>query len=349
MSLFSKKTIKILLVQIILFIILGEIATRVFYPLPEFQKEKTIHYGTAAVDEYFGWFPKSNYALNDSILDAAGQYYPIHYTSEENGFRKFGNLGQDSLPKILFIGDSFTQSAEVSDGKTFYEIFQDSFPSEIFAFGCSGYGTLQEFLVFEKYYEQIQPDLIIWQMCSNDFIDNHIKLENACLYKNQKRRPYLVNSKIEYHSSERKVYNYLLQHSALFFNIDLLIRKVNNKYNLAPPGEILIGEKGKDYKKFKAAFDITDEILKRIKSTIEGKSKLVMFCSDYAQPQLSFLREVATNNEIAFVEDNVHRLNEAKGANEVVFCYDNIHWNERGHQIVANALLTALKRDQIID
>ena len=349
MSILSKGKLKVVLIQLVLFIILGEIATRILYPIPDIQKETTIHYGTVAPDDELGWFPKSNHAFNDSLLDAAGQTYPVNYTSDKNGFRVFGDINQDSLPKILFMGDSFTQAAEVSDGTTFYEIFQDSFPSEIFAFGCSGYGTLQELLVFEKYYEEIQPDLIVWQMCSNDFIDNHIKLERACRYKNQKRRPYLVNSKIEYHSSERVVYNFLMQNSSLFFNIDLLIKKIKHKYHIDNSGEVLIVEKGKDYKHFKTAFDITDEILGRIKAKVGDQSKIVVFCSDYSQPQLSFLMEVVNKNGMPFIQDNVHRLNEAKGANEVVFCYDNIHWNERGHQIVAKALLTALKRDQIID
>lgn len=347
-NILSKISLKMLIAQLIIFLILGEIATRILYPLPEVQQETTIHYGTIIPDEELGWLPKSNHAFTDTLLDSNGEYYPVDYQSDKNGFRVFGDVDQDSLPKVLFIGDSFTQAAEVSNGKTFYNVFQDSFPSEIFAFGSSGFGTLQEFLVFQKYFEIIKPDMVIWQLCSNDFIDNHIKLEKASLYKNQKRRPYLVKSEIEYHSSERVIYNFLMRNSALFYNLDMLVKKVIWKFNLENYGEIRIVNQGKDYKRFKTAFDITDEIFKRINSVIGDQAKLVMFCADYSEPQFSFLSEVANNNSILFIEDNVHRLNEAKDANEVIFCYDNIHWNEYGHLVVGNAIVTALRRNQII-
>jgi alkylation response protein AidB-like acyl-CoA dehydrogenase len=42
-------------------------------------------------------------------------------------------------------------------------------------YGGHGYGTLQEYLVIDKYIDEIKPDLILLQVCSNDFTNN---LEN---------------------------------------------------------------------------------------------------------------------------------------------------------------------------
>jgi hypothetical protein len=52
--LLKRLSLKTLLIQIIIFFIFGEIATRIFYPLPAYNP-KTIHYGTILPDEELGW------------------------------------------------------------------------------------------------------------------------------------------------------------------------------------------------------------------------------------------------------------------------------------------------------
>ena len=347
MAIFPKSKLKLLFVQALLFLLFGEVVTRIFYPLPK--QDNTIHYGTIAPNSEFGWLPKEHYSFDASIPNSAGIEYEVNYRSYQHGFREFGNTSSDSARKVLFIGDSFTQAAEVSNSKPFYNVINDSLGYEIFAFGASGFGTFQEFLVFKKFYELIAPDLIVWQLCTNDFIDNHYQLETQCRYKNQKKRPYYSNSSIEYHSSEETIKNLFIQHSALFYNLNKLYNKITKKLNINKPGEILIGEKGREYFHFNEAYEITDEIIKLIKAEVKASAQIVMFCADYYQPQFDFMRELVAANGILFIEDNIHRLNEAKSKGEIVFCYDNVHWNEKGHQIVGNALLSALRRNELVD
>jgi len=92
---------------------------------------------------------------------------------------------------VLFIGDSYTHAVEVSRTKTYYEILATYLPFECFAYGAAGYGTLQEYLLLEKYMNIIDPDNIILQLCSNDIIDNYSAMEKISTYKVGKKRPYL--------------------------------------------------------------------------------------------------------------------------------------------------------------
>ena len=47
----------------------------------------------------------------------------------------------------------------------------DSF--QVFSYGCGGYGSLQEYMILDKYFDIIDPDIIIIQTSSNDISDNY--------------------------------------------------------------------------------------------------------------------------------------------------------------------------------
>jgi hypothetical protein len=51
--------------------------------------------------------------------------------------------------------------------------------AESFAYGVMGYGTLQQYMILDRYLDEIQPGLIILQMCSNDLINNSLSVEIA--------------------------------------------------------------------------------------------------------------------------------------------------------------------------
>src|SRR5437867_3136868 len=102
------------------------------------------------------------------------------------GFRRFGDPSS-SRPKLLVVGDSFTHALEVSDDKTYYALLGDRLGAEVFAYGAGGYGTLQESLVLDEYVDIIKPDAILWQFCSNDFVNNDLELESMSYYNSTKR------------------------------------------------------------------------------------------------------------------------------------------------------------------
>jgi hypothetical protein len=58
----------------------------------------------------------------------------------------------------------------VSDGDTYYAIIKRKLDAEVFAYGAGGFGTLQEYMILDRYVDMIHPSLILWQFCLNDFI-----------------------------------------------------------------------------------------------------------------------------------------------------------------------------------
>jgi hypothetical protein len=112
-------------------------------------------------DNATGWAVKPNYNFNRKICSYKNQQtYPVKITTNEYGFRKWGSLNSKNK-KIFILGDSFTHSMYVSDDKTWYSILGQKTGYEIFTYGCSGYGTLQECLILERYYDLIKPDMVI--------------------------------------------------------------------------------------------------------------------------------------------------------------------------------------------
>ncbi len=177
------------LLLILVFFLSGEIITRILF---SFNKKHVLipPYDNAIKDELLGWKMKPNYTFNGLMKDSEYQTYPVHLEYDQNGFKAFGNI-YAKKPKVFFIGDSYTSCIEVSNKKSYFNLIGDSLNVEVFAYGQAGYGTLQEYLVFDKFIDVIQPDMIVWQVCTNDFIDNFYELEMLSGYKVGERRPYL--------------------------------------------------------------------------------------------------------------------------------------------------------------
>ncbi|OGW74633.1 MAG: hypothetical protein A2Z72_06215 [Omnitrophica bacterium RBG_13_46_9] len=101
--------------------------------------------------------------------------------------------------KIFVVGDSVTNGYGVEEKNMYYSIIGKELDAEIFVYGGRGYGTLQEYMVIDRYFDEINPDLVILQTYGNDFINNLWELETASFFnKNLMIRPYLINGKFEY-------------------------------------------------------------------------------------------------------------------------------------------------------
>ena len=96
------------------------------------------------------------------------------------------------------IGDSFTHATAVSDDLTYHALLAQLLDVEVFAYGAGGYGTLQELMILDRYIDIIRPDVILWQYCANDFINNDNELERLSLVNNNGWvRPYLQKGQVQ--------------------------------------------------------------------------------------------------------------------------------------------------------
>ena len=141
-------------------------------------------------DAQLGWKVHASYHEERSSTDCAGTPVAISFSTQGDGFREFGNL--QAPRKLLIIGDSFTINHDVSDGKTYSAVLGKLLHSEVFTYGAGGYGSLQEFCILKAFFDQIKPDAVLIQVCTNDVINNSFQLERQSVINNNIHpRPYL--------------------------------------------------------------------------------------------------------------------------------------------------------------
>ena len=196
----------LVLSAIITFVIAGEILLRIYHFLwwdisvidGQPRRQSSPRIAPIAFDDQLGWRATENYHFNETKQSFDGTPYFARVSQDSRGFRLFGELST-SKPKVFVIGDSMTQAVEVSDDQTYYSRLKRLLDIEVFAYGGGGYGTLQEFLIFDKYVDLIKPDIVLWQFSNNDIINNAPDLEAASTINNNGLvRPYLVNGHIQY-------------------------------------------------------------------------------------------------------------------------------------------------------
>lgn len=334
-----------LLFVLLIITVIGEIGLRIYYSVYDIsigKEEAKPPYNTAQKDDVLGWFPKGDYLFDGTMKDAGGKEYDIHLTTNKDGFRQYGNPNTDKK-KVFFLGDSYTQSVEVSDDKVFYKIIGDSLPIEVFAYGMAGYGQLQQLMILDKYYDQIQPDVVVLQVCSNDFIDNHYALELESEYQVGLRRPYfLLDGKTVYehpisvHQQVKEV--------SLFFGF-LLKRwnKVRQKMGFKKTAEQQIFEQERNYEAYDYSVKVTEMLFKKIIDRLGDKTKLLVFNADHYEPQLSEFKRICVEYEVPYAVNPVYGLREKEDNGVTVRSFDRYHWNEAGHQIIGTVLMKDLK------
>jgi len=153
-------------------------------------QDKSPYYKSAFIDNHYGWKTKANYKEQKKIDVIHGESYTVDYNTGHEGFRPYGDPNS-SLPKLLVIGDSYTQAVEANNGRAYADVLADSLGLELFTYGQAGYGTYQQYLILHAYIDAIRPQILLLQVCDNDFIDNYTPLEYTSNYKVGEKRPYL--------------------------------------------------------------------------------------------------------------------------------------------------------------
>lgn len=284
-----------------------------------------------------GWVSPPYYKTKSiRFVDASGKSYERKYQTFEHGFRAWGDVSSKK-PKIFFIGDSFTQCFEVSNEKTYYGVFKKHFLNEVevFAYGSGGYGTLQEFMIIDKYINQINPDAVVLQFCSNDFGNNSFQSEANAIVLNQTIRPYLVEDEVIYRFSKWHPYPILLKYSMLFNFLDSRTQKLRYK---------LIG--GYNYKAAKSInhespYQVTSKIMAMIRERVPRETPLYTFnCQgeDKNEKIYKSFIEVAEKNGFTVIPGIAQAVRDAELSGKVVRAADGGHLNNYGNEIMGKEL-----------
>lgn len=294
------------------------------------------------MDSELGWKPGPNIDFLSVVADAGGEYYALRITSDENGFRMFGDINSSDKKKVLFIGDSYTQAMEVSDRHIYFAHLQRDLDIEVFGLGTGGYGTLQSYMLLKQWLDEIEPDIVVYQFCTNDFINNSYDLENQSIFNNNGlKRPYLNDGEI-FHKLPKKMPNirhFANKYSRFLYYVLSRIDIMNSQYG-ADSVEYTILEKGREYPDYKKAIEVTEETMRRMKDAVETSgAEFLTFASDDNQPYYDdYLDIVSTLEGVHLVEGVSAAIREAEELGVTVRAADMAHWNNEGHRIAAEVL-----------
>jgi hypothetical protein len=333
-------------VTLLLLLLVGEGVLRGYY----FFKQRTMpgFVKSFELDDTLGWCSMPDLDVTTTALDAAGRPYPLRVTTNAWGFRLFGDTTRRDRPRLLVIGDSFTQAVEVSDDKTYFSYLRDSLGAEVFAYGCGGFGTLQEYLVLDRYLDRIQPDAVLLQHCSNDFINNDYALERASLGNNNAmRRPYLLpDGRIELRFPKNGLTglrHFANAHSRLLYFVFSRLDRAAARYGTKNvEKEIEAG--GPDQPRLRESIRVTDALLKKFKARLPAGVPLVLVPVTGTQPYYDAYLGLARRNHLPVVPgiDSTVRAAEAQGV--TARAADGGHWNNEGHRLAAGVMLAYFRQ-----
>ncbi len=292
---------------------------------------------TKTLDAKLGWRMKENVSFDLNCSDASGKPYELRFSTKIFGFRKYP-LRRENRRSILFIGDSFTEAVDVSDSKTYYSLVGNKLQTDIFAYGCGGYGSLQEYMILDEYVDSISPNIVVWQFCDNDFIDNYYPL--ALQRDNKLGGPFLNDDGTIFHPLSNNdfglrsfVHNYLLLGRWLFdqaYRIELYIGLENNI-------EQIIAKEGLSQEGFRSSIQITRNIMSMVRKRIP-RTRIVAFSADDKNPYYDQFREIALEQGIEFIDGIGSAIRNVEERGVVVRARDKTHWNEAGHSICADLI-----------
>lgn len=324
--------------------LIGELVFRLF---PKFVNDPPAPppYNYRIPHDLVGWVVKEGYRHSGEMRDFKGNPYPLQISFGKYGFRKWGDPAT-TKKKVLFLGDSYIACAQTSDDKTFYKILGDSLPVEIFAYGAAGFGSTQEYLIAEHYLPEIKPDLVVWEMCSNDFVDNYWELEKRSGYHVRMKRPYMMEDgsitqqlAIEWPRSVKRYSHFLY----------FLIQRVGGLLGTfdkppAHPAEQYIAEQNLAYEPYAKSVQMTNAVYRKMKTLTQSNTQLVVFSADSFNPQYDQFAKLCADNGIPFLAGLDAYVRQAEAAGECTRTNDGYHWNDRGNQLVAEFLKKEIEK-----
>ena len=321
------------------FFLILEGGTRVFYLIKNQADPRDRNFS-----QKLGWITQENIQRTKIFKG----YGAVSYSTTKYGFRVFGNV--DTKKKKLFvIGDSQTQAIRVSDGETYFDYIGKKTDSEIFAYGSGGYGSLQEYMILDEFYDIIQPDIILWQFCSNDIYNNSFELESSSWKdNNHMTRPYYRDGKIEYKFPHNSwIYRKILRHSYVIksFNINLDILLSDN---LGAISQHLLSE---DNPLFKEALKNTLEIMSLVKKRA-GDVPVVAFpaCGGTQTIQNKKFADICQMLDIFYISNVLKAIQKAKASGATVNGMPyNAHWNDTAHSIAGETIVEHLLKTGILE
>lgn len=291
-------------------------------------------------DEKMGWVMKvGRQTLNRQ--NSCGEEV-IRTPSKSPYIVKFPAAASERAPHtVLFVGDSFTNGTGVSTGLAYYDVVEELAEGRlrIFASGIRNYGTSQERMLIEAIFDQVRPDLIVWQLTENDAIDNRFILDDEIPTNNRRPRPYLDLESGRY--AVRNPGFWLFDVSVLIRWMFLKFVAIDHKYELGIFNELSF--------RLQPPTKVLD---REIRLGIEVMTREVSRAREqFGTPILTFSANAVRESVYAAALGNIdvhHIADFPENAGLVEGKTDclpaDIHWNRKGHRTAGEHLYGVIER-----
>jgi|GEM_PF-6654079 len=296
------------------------------------------------VDPELGWKPAPGLVREGTAIDALRRPTTFRMTQNVDGFRLTSDIST-TKPRVFVLGDSYTQSDDIDDSKFYPALLAARIPEAAFwAFGCSGYGTFQQWMILDKQVAAIKPDVLLLQMSSNDVVNNLLELEDAMPFlATPGPRPYLLDdgsTKFHFSSREKGLRRYSKTWGSLIDRYEKIVHKSENW----TPGQVRQYGTGRNPANFDELLDKatakTAELLKKMQSTIGPNARLIAFYDEDVPPLSDALKRACKLANVELI-DTIGPAMMAEEGRQGKFVYrtiDKWHWNDAGHAVVADLL-----------
>ncbi|MBS3152066.1 hypothetical protein J4230_01510 [Candidatus Woesearchaeota archaeon] len=301
------------------------------------------------------------------------QDFDINVKINSQGFRDVERdfYNKDSF-RILVVGDSFVEALQVPLENSFSQLLGNKLSYlgkyEVVSMGVSGYGTLQELIMFNKSGVEYSPDLVVLMFLPlNDPYDNSVYLEQDT------KVPFYVNSTIIYPKQPGKIktfFKYIYGKSNLFRSLVLLQRKLlsgSSSMNGTNTPPVFYGVYSNNYtKEWGDAWNVTELLLSKFNDAVNSSgSKLVVFIVPAKEQVYSFSdntfdvynynlsrpTDITLNicNKLGIICYDMRKVFfDSSISNETYYKHDG-HWNILGNSLAADFIYEKLINDKLID
>lgn len=283
--------------------------------------------------------------------------YIVDYVTNAQGFRIGAQDDQSAKVELvdwLFIGDSYTQGAQVDHEQLFTSLLYKDFPNKIILnVGVSGFGLSQELSYFKSEGRRLRPKKVFLQICNfNDFM--------KVTERQSDFSDYLMNYSNLYRSL---IYPFKFENPAelplgRWTEPFYPTQKQNTEYNIFYRGQS--EAKKKDLETFEKLLIQMAEAVH-----LEGAELVVLQIPTKEQLYFRYLQEVVNGFKIdvrqldmtfpnRFLKSLCEKRNIrhvdlfekfSEAGKDVFFEYDE-HLNPYGHQILASALADVLRSEK---
>jgi len=260
-------------------------------------------------DAELGWFPVPNSNVTFTGIRT------INVRHNSLGLR---DVEPDTAPKptIAFFGDSFVWGYDAEQDERFSEVLRKQMPGHrIVNAGVTAYGTDQEYLLLKRLWSRIKPDVVVLIVCvDNDRKDNIVNTRQDGPYK-----PYFLMSPGggEFKGIpvpwSRHLYfadNWLARNS-------WVMRVAVSAYVLVASPPVTVP-------------DPTERLIAMMKAFVESQGAKFLVGLQYREAPLE---AALTAQKIPYTSFD--------GAEHEFG--DGDHWTPKGHELVAERLMTLLK------